>query len=68
MYFLMYFALKTIKEDISHTRVLVLCNYKNSWKLRPMSQGKLNMVKKKTTRLNTDILGISELKWTNLIQ
>ena len=25
-----------------------------------MSQGKLNMVKKKTTRLNTDILGISE--------
>ena len=29
-----------------------------------MSQGKLDVVKKEMTRVNTDILGISELKWT----
>ena len=29
-----------------------------------MNQGKLEMVKKKMTRVNTDILGISELRWT----
>ena len=29
-----------------------------------MSQGKLEVVKQETARVNTDILGISELKWT----
>ena len=29
-----------------------------------MYQGKLDMVKQEMARLNTDILGISELKWT----
>ena len=29
-----------------------------------MNQGKLDMVKQEMARLNTDILGISELKWT----
>ena len=36
-----------------------------------MNQGKLNMAKQERARVNTDILGISELKWTervNLIQ
>ena len=36
-----------------------------------MNQGKLEVVKKEMSRVNTDILGISELKWTewvNLIQ
>ena len=28
-----------------------------------MNQGKLNMVRQEMTRVNTDILGISELKW-----
>ena len=31
-----------------------------------MNQGKLEMVKKKMTRVNTDILGISELGWTGM--
>ena len=38
---------------------------------RPMNQGKLEVVKQKITRVNIDILGNSELKWTgwmNLIQ
>ena len=36
-----------------------------------MSQGKLEMVKQETAGVNVNILGISELKWTeraNLIQ
>ena len=31
-----------------------------------MNQGKLDMVKQKMERLNMDILGISELKWTRM--
>ena len=33
-----------------------------------MNQGKLDMVKQEMARANIDISGISELKWTNLIQ
>ena len=31
-----------------------------------MNQGKLDMVKQEMARVNTDILGISELKWTGM--
>ena len=31
-----------------------------------MNQGKLDVVKQKMARLNMDILGISELKWTRM--
>ena len=31
-----------------------------------MNQGKLNMVKQDEARVNVDILGISELKWTGM--
>lgn len=34
--------------------------------LRYMKQGKLVMVKQKMARLNTDILGINELKWMGM--
>ena len=33
-----------------------------------MNQGKLEVVKQEMARVNVDILGISELKWVNLIQ
>ena len=36
-----------------------------------MNQGKLEVVKQETARVNIDILGINELKWTrmgNLVQ
>ena len=33
-----------------------------------MNQGKLEMVKQEMARVNTDILGISELKWTGVAQ
>ena len=31
-----------------------------------MNQGKLEMVKQEMARVNTDILGISKLKWTGM--
>ena len=33
-----------------------------------MNQGKLEVVKQEMARLNIDILGISELKWTGIEQ
>ena len=33
-----------------------------------MNQGKLEMVKQEMARVNTDILGISELKWTGMVE
>ena len=37
-----------------------------SWNVRSMNQGKLEVVKQKMARVNIDILGISELKWTGM--
>jgi len=34
--------------------------------VRSMNQGKLELVKQEMARVNTDILGISELKWTGM--
>ena len=36
------------------------------WNVRSMNQGKLEVVKQEMARVNTDILGISELKWTGM--
>ena len=36
-----------------------------TWNVRSMNQGKLEVVKQ-MARVNTDILGISELKWTGM--
>ena len=37
-----------------------------TWNVRSMNQGKLEVVKQEMARVNTDILGISELKWTGM--
>ena len=37
-----------------------------TWNVRSMNQGKLQVVKQKMARVNIDILGISELKWTGM--
>ena len=37
-----------------------------TWNVRSMNQGKLEVVKQEMARVNTDILGISELKWTGV--
>ena len=36
------------------------------WNVRSTDQGKLEVVKQEMARVNTDILGISELKWTGM--
>ena len=36
------------------------------WNVRSSNQGKLEVVKQEMARLNIDILGISELKWTGM--
>ena len=37
-----------------------------TWNVGSMNQGKLEVVKQETARVNVDILGISELKWTGM--
>ena len=37
-----------------------------TWNVRSMNQGKLELVKQEMTTVNTDILGISELRWTRM--
>ena len=37
-----------------------------TWNVRSMNQGKLEVVKQERARMNINILGISELKWTRM--
>ena len=37
-----------------------------TWNVRSMNQGKLDVVKQEITRVNIDILGIGELRWTGM--
>ena len=56
--------------DVTGNRSKVRC-YKEqycigTWNVRSMNQGKLEVVKQEMVRVNIDILGISELKWTGM--
>ena len=42
------------------------CNCIGTWNVRSMNQGKLKVVKQEMARMNINILGISELKWTGM--
>ena len=37
-----------------------------TWNVRSMNQGKLEVIKQEMARVNVDILGISNLKWTGM--
>ena len=37
-----------------------------TWNVRSMNQGKLEVVRQEIARVNVNILGISELKWTGM--
>ena len=39
-----------------------------TWNIRSINQGKLEMVKQEMARVNVDILGIRELKWTGMVE
>ena len=49
--------------DVSGDESKIQCCI-GTWNIRPMNQGKLDMVRQEMIRTNIDILGISELKWT----
>ena len=37
-----------------------------TWNVRSMNQGKLEVVRQEMTRMNINILGISEIRWTGM--
>ena len=51
--------------DVTDDRSRVRC-CKEQYCIRSMNQGKLEVVKQEMARVNVDILGISELKWTGM--
>ena len=56
--------------DVTRDRSKVRCCKEQycigTWKVRSMNQDKLEEVKQEMARMNVDILGISELKWTGM--
>ena len=52
--------------DGSKVRCCKEQNCIGTWNVRSMNQSKLEVVKQEMARVNTDILGISELKWTGM--
>ena len=56
--------------DMTGCRSKVRCFKKQycirTWNVRSMNQGKLEVVKQEMTRVNVDILGLSELRWTGM--
>ena len=56
--------------DVTGDRSQIRCckeqYYLGTWNVRSMNQGKLEVVKQEMTRVNIDILGISELRWTGM--
>ena len=56
--------------DVTGDRSKVLCCKEKycigTWNVRPMNHDKLEVVKQEMARVNIDILGISDLKWTGM--
>ena len=52
--------------DRSKVRCCKEQHFIETWNVRSMNQGKLEGVKQGMARVNVDILGISELKWTGM--
>ena len=59
---------KNTLVDVTGDRSKVRCCKEQycigTWNVRSTNQGKLEVVKQEMARVNVDILGISELKWT----
>ena len=56
--------------DVTSDKSKVRCRKEQycigTWNVMSMNQGKLEVVNQETARVNIDILGISELKWTGM--
>ena len=50
-----------VKSDAVKNNICI-----ETWNVRSMNQGKLEVVKQEMARVNISILGISELKWTGM--
>ena len=55
-----------VTDDGSQVRCCKKQYYIGTWNVRSMNQGKLEVVKQETARVNINILGIRELKWTGM--
>ena len=55
-----------VSGDESKIQCCKVQNCIGTWNARSMNQGKLDVVKQETVKINIDILGISELKWTGM--
>ena len=55
-----------VTGDGSKVRCFKKQNCIRTWNIRFMNQGTLEVVKQEMARMNTDILGVSELKWTGM--
>ena len=57
--------------DVTGDRSKVLCCKEQycigTWNVRSINQGKLKVVKQEMAAVNVNILGISELKWTGMV-
>ena len=56
--------------DVTGDRIKVQCCKEQYcigiWNVKSMNQGKLEVVKQEKARVNVDILGISDIKWTGM--
>ena len=56
--------------DVTDDRGKVWCckeqYYTETWNVRSMNQGNLEVVKQETVTVKVNILGVSELKWTGM--
>ena len=63
-------AKTTPAVDVTGDRSKVRCCKEKycigTWNARSMNQGKFEVVKQEMARVNVDILGISEIKWTGM--
>jgi len=61
----------SVVDGTSHRSKVWCCKEQyciGSWNVRSMNQGKLEVVKQEMARVNTNILGISELDWNGWMQ
>ena len=63
-------AKKIPSVDVTGDRSKVQCHKEQycigTWNVRSMNQGKLEVAKQEIARVNINILGVSELKWTGM--
>ena len=61
-----HYPVANVTGDESKIRCSKEQYYVGTWNVRSTNQGKLEVVKQEMARVNIDILGIRELKWTGM--